>query len=106
MSDEAKAAVKKEIKIDPAYRGYVFLGWAAGLFEAKTRTGTEMRPYYNMYVVSPVSDFVSDEYEASGYKAEKKKCVGPDVWEGLEPGDKVKLFFDDKQKVIEAALAE
>lgn len=99
-----KSEAKKEIKIDPAYQGYVFLGWAAGLFEAKTRTGTEMRPYYNMYVFSPVSDFRSDEYKASDYKAEKKKCVSPDVWEGLEPGDKVKLFFDDKRKVIQAAL--
>lgn len=104
MSNEVKTEMKQEIKIDPAYRGYVFLGWAAGLFEAKTRRGSEMRPYYNMYVLSPVSDFVSDEYEASGYKAEKKKCVSSDVWQGLKPGDKVKLFFDDKQKVIEAAL--
>ncbi len=104
MSNEVKSEVKKEMKIDPAYRGYVFLGWASGLFDAATKTGTEKRPYYNMYVFSPVSDFRSDEYEASGFKAEKKKCVSPDVWEGLEPGDKVKLFFDDKQKVIQAAL--
>ena len=104
MSNEVKSEVKKEMKIDPAYRGYVFLGWASGLFDAETKTGTEKRPYYNMYVFSPVSDFRSDEYEASGFKAEKKKCVSPDVWEGQEPGDKVKLFFDDKQKVIQAAL--
>ena len=104
MSNEVKSEAKKEIKIDPAYQGYVFLGWAAGLFEATTQTGTEKRPYYNMYVFSPVSDFRSDEYEASGFKAEKKKCISPDVWKGLKPGDKVKLFFDDKQKVIQAAL--
>ena len=104
MSNEVKSEAKKEMKIAPAYQGYVFLGWAAGLFEAKTQTGTEKRPYYNMYVFSPVSDFRSDEYEASGFKAEKKKCISPDVWKGLEPGDKVKLFFDDKQKVIQAAL--
>lgn len=104
MSNEVKSEAKKEIKIDPAYQGYVFLGWAAGLVEAKTQTGTEKRPYYNMYVFSPVSDFRSDEYVASGFKAEKKKCISPDVWKGLEPGDKVKLFFDDKQKVIQAAL--
>ena len=44
MSNEVKSEAKKEIKIDPAYQGYVFLGWAAGLFEAKTQTGTEKRP--------------------------------------------------------------
>lgn len=106
MSNEVKSEVKKEMKIDPAYRGYVFLGWASGLFDAETKTGTEKRPYYNMYVFSPVSDFRSDEYEASGFKAEKKKCVNPDVWRSLTPGDKVRLFFDDKGRVIESALDE
>ena len=103
MSNEVKSEAKKEIKIDPAYQGYVFLGWASGLF--KLDNG-EKRSYYNMYVFSLVSDFRSDEYEASGFKAEKKKCVSPDVWRGLEPGNKVRLFFDDKGRVIEAALDE
>ena len=57
-----------------------------------------------MYVFSPVSSYKSDEYQASGYKAEKKKCVSPEVWDGLEPSDKVKLFFDDKRRIIQAAL--
>ncbi len=104
MSNEVKTEVeeaKKEVKIDPAYQGYVFLGWASGLFEPKSG---EKRPYHNMYVFSPVSDYVSDEYEASGFKAEKKKCISPDVWAGMNPGDKVRLFFDDKGRVVEAAL--
>lgn len=103
MSNEEKSEAKKEMKIDPAYQGYVFLGWASGLFELKSG---EKRPYYNMYVFSPVSDYVSDDYEASGFKAEKKKCVNPDVWRSLTPGDKVRLFFDDKGRVIESALDE
>lgn len=49
MSNE----VKKEMKIDPAYQGYVFLGWAFGLFEL---ISGEKRPYYNMYIFSPVSN--------------------------------------------------
>lgn len=101
MSNEAKTEMQKEMRIDPAYQGYVFLGWASGLFEAQNG---QKRPYHNMYVFSPVSSFVSDEYEASGFKAEKKKCVDPSVWEGLDPGDKVRLFFDDKGRVIDAAL--
>lgn len=103
VKTETKIEAKKEASIDLAYQGYVFLGWASGLFELKNG---EKRPYYNMYVFSPVSDYVSDEYEASGFKAEKKKCVNPDVWRGLEPGNKVRLFFDDKGRVIEAALEE
>ena len=106
MSNEVKTEAneaKKEVKIDPAYQGYVFLGWASGLFELKNG---EKRPYYNMYVFSPVSTFESEDYKASGFKAEKKKCVNPDVWRSLTPGDKVRLFFDDKGRVIESALDE
>lgn len=98
MSGEA---TKKEIKIDLDYQGYVFLGWASGTFEPNP--GRRI-PYYNMFVFSPVSTYESDDYKASGFKAEKKKCLTPDVWNGLNPGDKVRLFFDDKGRVIEAAL--
>lgn len=101
MSNEVKSEVKQEKKIDLEYRGYVFLGWASGLFEVKNG---EKRPYYNMYVFSPVSDYVSADYEASGFKAEKKKCISSNVWAGMNPGDKVRLFFDDKGRVVEAAL--
>ena len=57
-----------------------------------------------MYVFSPVSTYESEDYKARGFKAEKKKCVSPQVFTGLEPGNKVRLFFDDKGRVIEAAL--
>lgn len=90
-----------EFIVDISYQGYVFLGWAAGQFEAKDG---KMQPYYNMYVFSPVSSYVSDDYEASGFKAEKKKCLSSEIWEGLNPGDKVKLFFDDKGRVQMVAL--
>ena len=103
MSNEVKTEVKQEKKIDLEYQGYVFLGWASGMFELKD---SSKRPYYNMYVFSPVSTFESDDYKASGFKAEKKKCMTPDVWRGLNPGDKVRLFFDDKGRVIESALEE
>ncbi len=92
-----------KLELDTGYQGYVFLGWASGLFETK---GGEKVSYYNMFVFSPVSTYESEDYKAFGFKAEKKKCVSPDVWAGMEPGDKVKLFFDDKGRIIEAALAE
>ena len=76
--------------------GYIFVGWAAGQFENDKGV---MQPYANMYVISPVSDYVSDDYKAEGYKAEKLKCVSPEVWKDLEPGEKVQLFFDSKKRV-------
>jgi len=91
----------KEFKVDTEYRGYVFLGSAQGMFEA--RDGRRV-PYFNMFVLSPVSTFSSEDYRAFGFKAEKKKCLNAEVWQGFNPGDKVKLFFDDKGRVQTAAL--
>lgn len=93
----------KEFIVSMEYQGYVYVGWAAGQFE--NDRGVKY-PYYNMYVVSPVSSYTSADYEASGLKAEKKKCVSPDVWSGLEVGDRVKLWFDDRGRVIQAAIDE
>ena len=88
--------------VSTEYSGYVYVGNASGYFTPQGRT--EAVPYANMYVISPVSDYSSDDYEANGFKAEKKKCQDPSVWEGLEIGDRVKLFFDDRGRVIQAAV--
>jgi len=93
--------MSKGFQVDTEYRGYVFLGSAQGTFEAKD--GRRV-PYFNMFVFSPVSTFSSEDYQAFGFKAEKKKCLDSGVWEGFNPGDKVKLFFDDKGRVQAAAL--
>lgn len=85
------------------YRGYVFMGCALGRFD--TESG-EKRDYFNMYVISPVSDYKSEDYSAFGFKAEKRSCISAEVWKGLRPGDRVKLFFDDKKRVVLAALDE
>lgn len=92
-----------KFEVDSAYQGYVFVGWAAGQFESDRG---EKMPYYNMYVLSPVSSYESDDYQASGMKAEKKKCISADVWRDLDPGCRVKLFFDDKKRVVMVALDE
>lgn len=93
--------MSKSFKVDTEYQGYVFLGCAQGRFE--TENG-QKREYFNMFVLSPVSTYSSEDYRAFGFKAEKKKCLTAGVWQGLNPGDKVKLFFDDKGRVIGAAL--
>lgn len=87
------------------YTGYVFVGCAEGRFDATLENGTtEKRPFANMYVLSPVSDYVTEDYRASGFKAEKLKCATPTVWDGLNPGDRIKLFFDNKGRVLMAVL--
>ena len=83
------------------YSGYIYVGNAAGSFTP--RGSSSPVPFANMYVLSPVSDYSSDEYQAYGFKAEKKKCLDETVWEGLQIGDRVKLFFDDRGRVIQAA---
>lgn len=52
----------EEFLVQTSYPGYVFVGWAAGRF--KNDRG-ELTPYANMFVLSPVSSFVSEDYEAS-----------------------------------------
>jgi len=84
------------------YDGYTFVGCAQGNMTDE-KTG-EKKPYYQMFVVSPVSSFKSEDYSAFGFKAQKLRCTDPSVWDGLQPGDQVKLFFDDKKRVQMVAL--
>ncbi len=93
----------EEFLVSTSYPGYVFVGWAEGQFQ--TEDGRKM-PYANMFVLSPVSTYESEDYKAYGMKADKKKCLSPEVWKDLEIGSRVRLFFDDKQRVVMAALDE
>ena len=93
--------MSKGFNVDFEYQGYVFVGGQQGMFE--TREGKRV-PFFNMFVLSPASTYISEDYRAFGFKAEKKKCLSGDIMEGLNPGDRVKLFFDDKGRVQAAAL--
>ncbi len=75
---------------------YVFVGWAYGQFEDK-HTG-KMVNYANMFVTSPVGDS-RDGYQAGGQKAEKLKCVSPEVFANLTLGETVQLFFNARNQV-------
>lgn len=91
--------------VDGKYAGYVFVGCAMGNV-VDANDPKKKTPYYNMYVICPVSSYRSEDYQAAGFKAEKKKCISPAVWQELRPGDRVKLFFDDKGRVVMSALDE
>lgn len=75
---------------------YIYVGCAEGRFETEEH---EMRPFFNMYVLTPVSDYTSDDYRAEGFKAEKLACLSAAVWKDLTPGELCTLYFDDKRRV-------
>jgi hypothetical protein len=91
----------KEFIVSTDYQGYVFVGCAQGTFE---NDKGQRYPYYSMFVLAPVSTATFNDYQAMGMKAEKKKCISADVWSGLSLGDRVRLFFDDKGRIISAAI--
>ena len=82
---------------------YTITGWAWGTF--KTEDGRD-QPYANLFVTSPVQDNPAANYHAVGYKAEKLRCVSPDVWEkaGLVVGEDAILIFDRRGRVTYAEL--
>lgn len=89
-------------------REWVVTGWAEGKMEVERedenkRKYTEMQPYFQLFVLSPVSSFKSENYSARGLKAEKLRCVSNAVWKDLKPLEVVNLYFDDKKRVSLAA---
>ena len=89
-------------------REWVVTGWAEGKMEVERedenkRKYTEMQPYFQLFVLSPVSSFKSEKYSARGLKAEKLRCVSNAVWKDLKPLEVVNLYFDDKKRVSLAA---
>lgn len=83
---------------------YIYVGCAEGRFEIQDGPDKgKMRDYANMFVISPVSDYRSDDYQATGFKAEKLSCLSPEVWKDLTPGEKCTLYFNDKKQVALAS---
>ena len=76
---------------------YIYVGCAEGQFQTEKN---ETRAYANMYVLTPVSTYESDDYRAKGFKAEKLSCISAAVWQDLTPGELCTLYFDDKKRVM------
>lgn len=91
-----------KFQVDTEYKGYVYVGNARGNFDTG-RVGPDGQPvktaYANIYVLTPTSDFESEDYKGFGLKAEKFKCISTDVWKDIQIGEHVQLFFDDKKRV-------
>ena len=79
-----------EIIIDTSYEGYTFVGAQYGRFTPQGES--KERDYFNMFVISRFAS--GGNNHSVGVKAEKFRCVSPDVWIGLVPGDEVNISFD------------
>ena len=86
---------------------YLVVGWAQGLMDteeedANGKKVNVQRPYYQLFVLSPVSSYKSDTYTACGLKAQKLRCASDAVWKNINPMEVCNLFFDEKKRVAMA----
>ena len=81
----------------------LFVGWQYGQFE--TDAG-KMQPYCNAFFVTGFNGEEYADYHFGGQKAIKKKCVKPEVWQGVKAGTKVCVMFDSYGRVSRMEPAE
>jgi len=74
----------------------IYLGYMYGRF--KNDQGM-MQDYCNVFVLEPFTGSENEDYHFGGQKAMKYGCVSPEVFKGIEYGQKVCCFFDSKKKV-------
>ncbi len=87
--------------VSEEYQGYVYVGNAQGNF---VNDKGVKQSFCNIFVVSPVSTYQSEDFQAHGFKAEKLKCASSEVWRDLDIGTRVKLFFDAKKVCVMAVI--
>lgn len=73
-----------------------FVGYGYGRFQ---NDEGRMQDYCNVFVLEDFSGQESGDYHFGGQKAVKYGCVSPDVFAGIEPGSRVRCFFDSRKKV-------
>ncbi len=93
---------KKEIVIDTSFGGYTFVGAQYGKFTPQGES--HERDYCNMFVISQFG--TGGNNSTVGLKAEKLRCLSPDVWNGLTPGDKIIISFERFGRVQAVNLVE
>lgn len=87
---------------EPGHTGSVFLGSAYGNF---TRDGRSYK-YANIFVATPVAVNPAEGRYGIGWRTDKHRCESEKVFQGLEVGDNVQLYFDQYQRVVEAVLID
>lgn len=73
----------------------IFVGYHYGTFTAKNGDRVE---FCSAFVLEDFGRETAD-YHFKGQKASKYNCVKPDVWAGINIGDKVMCFFDSKGRI-------
>lgn len=73
----------------------IFVGYQYGTFKADNGDRVE---FCSVFVLEDFGEETAD-YHFKGQKASKYKCVKPDVWAGINIGDKVECFFDSKHRI-------
>ena len=73
-----------------------FVGYGYGRFQDDAGN---MRSSCNVFVLEPFNGEESSDDHFGGQQAVKYGCVSPDVWKDVQPGMKVKCFFDSRKKV-------
>ena len=74
----------------------IFVGYNYGRFETKTG---EMRDYCNAFMLEEFGGEMNKDYCFGGQKAVKYSCTKPEVWKNCEIGQRVKCWFDSKQRI-------
>ena len=71
----------------------IFVGYGYGRF--KNDRG-DMQEYCNVFMLEDFTGSESDDYHFGGQKAVKYRCLKPELFKDIAPGEVVRCFFDGK----------
>ena len=74
----------------------LFVGWQYGVFQTEDN---KSQKYCNGFFVADFAGEENADYHFGGQKAVKKKCVKPEVWQGVKPNTRVFVMFDSYGRV-------
>jgi hypothetical protein len=74
----------------------VFVGYGYGRF--KNDRG-EMQDYCNVFMLEDFTGSENNDYHFGGQKAVKYRCLKPELFKDLVPGERVRCFFDGKGRI-------
>lgn len=75
---------------------YQVTGYQYGNFKANDGSNVK---YCNLFCISPITGEETVDFHFAGHKAYVFKCASSDVLKDVNVQDKVKLFFNQYQKV-------
>ena len=58
-----------------------------------------MQEYCNVFMLEDFTGSESDDYHFGGQKAVKYRCLKPELFKDIAPGEVVRCFFDGKGRI-------